>query len=224
MGGCGCTESKKNVFLEKIAAEECKTELYLFTEKDDRVLTDIMIDKYLKESTLIIDKYNEQYDPNDDADPDEPSEIIDSFLWVGSASNARKADNLKDNLGITHILNLCAGQFGKKYDEKYGFKMCRIDADDEEDFQLLADNITKKCFEFINDCKSQKDGKIFVHCMAGCNRSVTMVVAYLICCLEMDYISAIEHMASRRIWILSNDSFKRQLIQLAFDNGLLSQQ
>ena len=163
MGGCGCTESRKNLLLERLAAEEYKTEI--LTQKDDRVLTDIMIDEYLKESTLIIDKYNEQYDPSSDNDPDEPSEIIDSFLWVGSASNARNADNLKDNLGITHILNLCAGQFGKKYDEKYGFKICRIDAEDNEYFQLLSDEITEKCFEFINECKSQKDGKVFVHCI-----------------------------------------------------------
>ena len=221
MGACGCAESKTERTLEKEAASQYKEELSKETD-ENKAPTDIMIDQYVKESTAIIDKYNEEYDPDTDNDPNEPSEIIDSFLWVGSAGNARKADNLKNNLGITHILNLCAASFGKIYDEKYGFKVCRIDADDNENFQILSEEITNECFEFMKECKSQKDGKIFVHCVAGCNRSVTIVIAYLIYVMEMDYISAIKHIGSRRIWILTNDSFKRQLIQFAFDHGRLS--
>lgn len=189
-------------------------------EEDDAKLTDTMIKEYIAKTTAILDKYDKEYEENGGNDPCEPSEIIDSFLWLGSASNARKADDLQ-KLGITHILNLCAEEFGKKYDEKYNFKVCRIDADDSYQFKILSDEITKKSFKFIDSCKSDKNGKIFVHCVAGCNRSVTITIAYLIYGLKMNYLQAINHISSRRVWILSNDAFKKQLIEFAFNNNQL---
>eukprot|EP01084_Bolivina_argentea_P135262 238385_1 len=169
-----------------------------------------IVDRYLAETNKILDKY----DKIGQNDPYSPSEIIANFLWLGSAGNARKADELQ-KMGITHILNLCAAEFGKQYDQKYNFKVCRMDTDDSQDYEILSNEIINKCFEFINQCKSTKNGKIFVHCIAGANRSATITTAYLMYSLKITYLEAIEHIAKKRIWILSNESFKRQLIRYA---------
>ncbi|KAJ7244437.1 hypothetical protein O6H91_05G118400 [Diphasiastrum complanatum] len=94
------------------------------------------------------------------------TEILPSFLYLGSYDNASRAELLKAQ-GITCILNTvptCQNLYKNSF-TYYCLKEDKILPFDE-------------CFEFIE--KSRKDNaRVLVHCMSGRNRSPAVVIAYL---------------------------------------------
>ncbi|KAJ7562905.1 hypothetical protein O6H91_03G088400 [Diphasiastrum complanatum] len=94
------------------------------------------------------------------------TEILPSFLYLGSYDNASRAELLKAQ-GITCILNTvptCQNLY------KNSFTYYCV----KEDNTLPFD----ECFEFID--KSRRDNaRVLVHCMSGKNRSPAVVIAYL---------------------------------------------
>ncbi len=70
--------------------------------------------------------------------------------------------------------------------------------------------------ELIEYIDSHDDGEtILVHCIQGHNRSVAVVVAWLIRSCGMTIEEAVESVASRRAEVLSNKSFLSQLINFS---------
>merc|ERR1712228_97363 len=138
------------------------------------------------------------------------SEIIPKFLWVGNDSDSQNIALLKQ-LKISHVLN-CAGlDIQTKYPSD--IKQCIINAEDEPDFNII-DSYLDECFEFIQDCQ-RSNGRIFVHCMMGMNRSITLIIAYLMYSQNMRLKKAINYVGIRRGWILENEWFRKQLIVYA---------
>ena len=76
--------------------------------------------------------------------------------------------------------------------------------------------------QFIYECK-QNNGKILIHCLAGMNRSATVVVAYLLYGMGMDLLTAIKHTQQQRGYVLQNLSFRQQLIYYASKLRLLKE-
>ena len=148
---------------------------------------------------------------------DKISCIIPNFLWLGDEDCAIDINTLQ-SLGINYILN-CAGY--DVMDVKYpsNFQTHVLFADDADDYNIINDDIAS-CIEFVTNCINN-NGKILIHCLAGMNRSATITIAVLMYFKGMDLLSCIKYTQQRRGWILSNESFQRQLVQYAQKLDLL---
>mmetsp|Transcript_14787 Transcript_14787/g.2460 ORF Transcript_14787/g.2460 Transcript_14787/m.2460 type:complete len:123 (-) Transcript_14787:865-1233(-) len=95
-------------------------------------------------------------------------------LFVGSDLIARNLQELQAN-GITHIIN-CAGNVCANYfpnDLTY-LPLFLKDAAFES-----IDSVFYQCVEYIENA-IQNGGKVFVHCMQGVSRSVTICLCYIL--------------------------------------------
>eukprot|EP01083_Nonionella_stella_P016869 47109_1 len=137
--------------------------------------------------------------------------IVPDFLWLGDEDNAGDIELLNE-LGITYILN-CAAYDVEPIEYPMHFKEHFVFAHDHEKYDLV-DNDMDHCLQFIIKCKQNK-AKILIHCVAGMNRSATVVIGYLMYVLGMDIFNAVQWTAQRRIWILYNKKFKQQLLKYA---------
>eukprot|EP00249_Psilotum_nudum_P011828 c23407_g1_i1 orf=164-970(+) len=94
------------------------------------------------------------------------TEILPSFLYLGSYDNASRAELLKAQ-GITRILNTvptCQNLYKNSF-SYYSVK---------EDKTLPFD----ECVEYIEQSR-QDEARVLVHCMSGQSRSPAIVIAYL---------------------------------------------
>jgi len=150
-------------------------------------------------------------------------------------------------LQVTHVLNLAPESVAT--DIRYyappqtlvrGFRS--IDAVDSESCDMLS-SIIPESLKFISSALSSSEHssdasaadesgerspavsdkpRILVNCLAGMNRSVTVVVAYLMAMHGMALLDAVRHVWSRRgSHVLSNRAFRAQLVRLALrlDSG-----
>jgi protein-tyrosine phosphatase len=95
--------------------------------------------------------------------------IIDG-LWVGNLSSAISSELMKD---IDLIINLSQNKYEKNPDKEY----IDIDITDfyDSDIKKYFENITKTIKDSISNNKN-----VFVHCVAGISRSISIIIAYLI--------------------------------------------
>mmetsp|Transcript_28858 Transcript_28858/g.45667 ORF Transcript_28858/g.45667 Transcript_28858/m.45667 type:complete len:274 (+) Transcript_28858:36-857(+) len=138
------------------------------------------------------------------------SYILSNFIYLG---NDRDSANLEllQQLKISHVLN-CAGlDICNEYPSHIEARV--ICAEDVDGFDIVT-GFLDECFEFLDACRRNK-GRILVHCMMGMNRSVTIIIAYLMYAYNMTLWKAVAFVAERRGWILQNESFRRQLIEYA---------
>ncbi|KAL3700766.1 hypothetical protein R1sor_018788 [Riccia sorocarpa] len=94
------------------------------------------------------------------------TEILPTFLYLGSYDNASRAELLKAQ-GITRILNTvpaCQNLYKNSF-SYYSLK---------EDKTLPLD----ECVEYVEQSR-RDNARILVHCMSGQNRSPAVVIAYL---------------------------------------------
>jgi len=91
----------------------------------------------------------------------------------------------------------------------------QIDDDPSEDIAHLF----QKAFDFI---RSDKNTNVLVHCVSGISRSGTIVVAYCMQYLGLDYKQALDFVRSRRSVVYPNSGFQTQL--QAFEKELSDRQ
>lgn len=102
-----------------------------------------------------------------------PSAIL-PWLFIGNARDAQNVHLLRDKLRITHVLNTAAS-CPKHHEDKFIYlHLPLIDTDAQNLDQAFSLAAT-----FITDAKIS-GGRVFVHCIAGISRSVSVVLAYLI--------------------------------------------
>jgi len=107
-----------------------------------------------------------------------PSVIIDDWLFLGSAYEARDKYILK-KIGITHILNV-TNDVNCFFINDEEFIYAQIPLNDVGNDAIY--NYFEATKEFINECNplySKNSNKVFVHCAVGMSRSATIVIAYL---------------------------------------------
>lgn len=147
-------------------------------------------------------------------------EIIDGQIWLGDSSDAKNIEAIQKR-NITNIINCASTEISVVYPSKELFNVLKIDATDNSRYNLLDIHL-QKCLNFFDVSLKQKKGRLLIHCMAGMNRSVTILIAYMITVNEdMDLLKAIQFVCKRRAWILTNEGFKRQLIRYAHKIGKL---
>lgn len=154
---------------------------------------------------------------------DAPGELLD-YLFIGNMREARNPRMLK-RLKITHVLN-CAANPGEgpercfPYDEELTGVTSyeEFPARDNDGYPILSHfNRAKK---FIDDARDT-GGRALVHCELGVNRSGAICIAYLMVELEITLLQALRRIKIERPVVLSNDGFKKQLIEFARDRELL---
>lgn len=147
---------------------------------------------------------------SDAANTEKPSSIMDS-LFIGGALAARSVYTLQ-NLGITHILCLCANEIGisdSQYPDMFeyqNFSIC-----DSEDTNVSS--IFDEASNFI-DYVECKGGKVLVHCFEGRSRSVTVVIAYLMLRKNLTLLGAWNVLKQVHRRAQPNDGFARTLQEL----------
>ncbi|XP_033732620.1 dual specificity protein phosphatase 12-like [Pecten maximus] len=132
------------------------------------------------------------------------NEIIKN-LYLGSWSAAKDIIRLKAG-GITHILTVNNSPLPKSVSEQFKYKF--IHGFDLEFTDLL--NYFEECIKFIDE--GIRYGSVLVHCLAGCSRSATMVIAYLMKKKQMGYGEALGFVRQRRSIVHPNEGFKDQLL------------
>ena len=108
-----------------------------------------------------------------------PMDKIADGLYLGNVSAASDLKMLYKN-GITHIVRVLKGNFGKVYYDKFNYKIIQIDDLPNQNLQKYFDSAHK----FIDEALSENTedsikNKVLVHCQVGMSRSATIVIGYL---------------------------------------------
>lgn len=70
-----------------------------------------------------------------------------------------------------------------------------------------------ECFQVIDQVRRQ-NGRVLIHCYQGVSRSVSVAIAYLMICNDIDYCSAYSHVRFCRRVASPNVGFIMQLTNL----------
>ena len=154
---------------------------------------------------------------------DEPTRMPgEPTLFVGSGRRAHAANlDMLGRLGVSAVLNLAPSVCRDPVDDykARGIAYLQLSARDDRNFPLL-DTFFKPASEFIASAHAE-GGAVLVHCMAGVNRSATIVVAYLMMRDRRNLLDLFADCSAARPSILQNPNFQLQLCELAQRNGLL---
>lgn len=131
-------------------------------------------------------------------------------LYVGAFPDEETLEILRQEK-IDIIVNCCAGEYDTPDSVREEFVVHHLNAEDQNDYLILY-----HCYErfaaIVQDA-TRLGRRVFVHCVAGINRSVTLCFAYIMQYHHMDLISCVQHFrAQGRIDILRNVSFRHQLV------------
>lgn len=159
-----------------------------------------LVDPYVY-SRLICEKYLYNFGSNNDISQ------INDFLFIGNYSTSTNRDLLKER-GITHIVTSLSC-FNPAYPDDFTYKhiMAYDDLNEDMTINFLASN------SFIREAH-QAGGKVYIHCMCGVSRSVTLAIAYLLFLRQvkydnMDQLKVIEQKLQERGDMLNNDTYKK---------------
>lgn len=175
----------------------------------------------LAESPLeCITRFRQYHDPSCKYYP--PADVWgNGKLWIGSAMDASNRKWLIEK-GITHVVN-CAeplGSYASRIASTQVREVIVLEAQDDLGYMILdhhLDDVLRFCdAAYRNDSNT----RIFIHCMAGVNRSATLALAYAASTyIVQSHKSRIERLADvfvsvmkQRPIILTNDDFYNQLL------------
>jgi len=119
-------------------------------------------------------------------------------------SSALSSD-LREHLGITHILSVCPESFLIEINPQNHLKITVNDSEYED----LLIHLPKAC-QFIQKALDE-GGRILVHCVMGVSRSATVLSAFLMQSKHITASQALEFIRTRRPCIQPNYGFIKQL-------------
>jgi len=94
-------------------------------------------------------------------------------IYIGNYSTSTNFELLK-TLGITHIISAIPS-FNPPFEDKFHYLHIEAYDDESQDISQYFEISN----EFINECLNQ-GGKVLIHCMVGCSRSVSLFLGFLI--------------------------------------------
>ncbi len=126
-------------------------------------------------------------------------------IWIGSTENARNLDK-----SFNAVLNVAKNDIKDPIVHDKDIDYLVFHSEDRETYNILQhyDDVDT----FLGKCK-QKKMKVFVHCVQGANRSVALVVAYLIRTTKRDVKDIVKDVSNVRPGILYNYSFCEKLLK-----------
>jgi hypothetical protein len=153
-----------------------------------------------KEELRIYEKSREIFFP-------EINEIIENKLYLGNYDQQREKDNLI-KYKITHVL-VCGDM---EYFHPDDFVYKKLPLEDYMEFDIKQ--YFKEAIDFIDSSEI-----VFVHCHAGVSRSASIVIAYIMFKLKLNYEDAYQYVKLKRNVILPNMGFRKQLAE--FENEMI---
>ena len=141
---------------------------------------------------------------------------IERGLWIGNKDNSNSLAWLNEH-NIKTVIN-CGGSYARPRwvggDSKVRQHYYEIEADDSLTYPLLKNHYLD--FHDIMEGAERRGGAILVHCFAGINRSVTLLLAYMLHKIARRGMHPtlsefVSHYRTKRPIILQNPSFYRQL-------------
>lgn len=137
--------------------------------------------------------------------------LLAGRLYVGGLPDEETVRILRAE-GIHNIVNCAARDYVTDLAVSAEFNVRDIDAFDSSDYLILHHDLDTFT-GVVDDIIANRGEKVFVHCIAGINRSVSLCCAYL---MEKMHIPPIETVrlfrANGRMRILENVSFRHQLV------------
>jgi len=128
-------------------------------------------------------------------------------IYVGGVDIAKNISKLRE-AGITHIIN-CAGDVCRNYyPEQFTYQTYFLKDGRSENIEwVFYDSI-----EFIDNA-FQSGGKVFIHCMQGVSRSITICLAYIMFKDKKPFEVVYNESKSKRGISSPNIGFQVQLMQ-----------
>jgi len=123
------------------------------------------------------------------------AEIIPN-LWIGNIRHAQNLEFLAKHK-ITTIIN-CTTKYPFPSSHSLNIKKIRLPVRDrgvEQDFDVMLQclhQIVPVIFQYL-----EQGERILIHCYAGCHRSVTVVLAFLVKYADMQLQEAIDTLQSK---------------------------
>jgi hypothetical protein len=138
------------------------------------------------------------------------AEIVEG-IWLGDASDAMDIDTLNEH-GIDSVVN-CAENHTLTCEEYYpfGWRYLGLECEDSAKYDILGNHLDE-FVAFMDECVLNKK-KVIVHCVAGINRSATLLIAYMVRRRGMCLKDAISLCHAKRPIILTNEAFVMALIE-----------
>ena len=147
---------------------------------------------------------------------------LEEYLFIGPFPTEDTARLLQAN-GVEVVINCCAGERPTVPAMREMFVVEDIPAIDSPDHYILTHDFARFA-SIVND--SRRAGKkIFVHCVAGVNRSAVLCAAYLMKAKKMGPVEVVRQFRQcGKYCLLENVAFRHQLVSeylssLCCDNG-----
>lgn len=142
--------------------------------------------------------------------------VVENEVYVGGFPDAETVPILL-SLGIHHIINCCANDIDLSPAVRHHFEVHELFSVDRDDYLILYHDY--ESFARIVSRLLANGESVFVHCVAGVNRSITLCAAYL---MDRYLLTPVEAMrvfrVNGRMRILDSRSFRHQLIDHYFQS------
>ena len=151
----------------------------------------------------------------------QPAEVAPG-LFIGDLDHACNVASL-NNLGVCSVVNLCPDRLHDSYAccasrlSSAGIWMLTAPAHDSWNFNVVEQVLEGGVLEFIEGRMHR--GGVLVNCWGGVNRSAAVVVAFLMLKQEESLLGAFRRTMGLRGTVLTNRSFRVQLLDLALSRG-----
>ena len=147
-------------------------------------------------------------------------------LYIGDMDDAANLERLQE-LGIECVINLCADRIGPKSGyghvpgelARAGIHQHILVADDVRGFDIMA-VAEHAMWAMKAELGPKKNAGVLVNCWGGVNRSAVVVTAYLTTHCSVPLYAAVEQLMRQRGTVLTNLSFRKQLVRYCFKQGL----
>jgi len=137
------------------------------------------------------------------ADNNDLHEVYNN-IYVGNISTAYNKEKLEE-LGIKNVVTAISGMH-EIYPKNFKYKLVDILDINKQNLMPVFDDTS----DFIEKC-IEKGEKVYVHCMCGVSRSVSIVCAYLARKHDIKPLNALEMIRGVRKIAKPNPSFLQQL-------------
>ena len=145
----------------------------------------------------------EYYNINPVADREDLNEVYEN-IYVGNISTACNKEKLEE-LGIKNVITAVSG-VPEIYPKDFNYKLVDVLDITKENMIPVFDDTS----QFIDE-SLKNGGKVYVHCMCGVSRSVTIVCAYLAKKHNIEPLVALDMIKKHRDIANPNLSFMQQL-------------
>ena len=157
----------------------------------------------------------------------QPARIFPGLrLYIGDMDDAADVQHLKE-LGIGCVVNLCGEKIAQRAYENVPLQLAYagihqhiLPARDQRNFDIIE--IAGHAFGAIEATltSSGPNNGVLIHCWGGVNRSAAVAIAFLTVHHGVPLFAAIDHAMAKRGTILTNQSFRTQLVRNSFKKGL----